>query len=304
MKYLLVALLVLAATTHAALVDWNIGVSVNDDGSSDWTAILTYNGTVAKSDYFMLSTLYNVETFADNQSVPCDVKEDIGTSIVCNNIRAQTLTYKFHTKKFVDNIQNLKIFRYGFSATQTVDKIHITVGMPLGTALVEQEKLTGTGLTPFDPDFGRQTTDGRRIFVTWTFDKPLLGQPISISAIYENIGFDPFTLFVIILVLIVIVFIAFLAFFTKRHKVRDILPMLTDGERKLMEILLREHGEVDQRILVKETDFSKAKVSRIISDLMARGILDKVSRGRKNLIKLKKEVKQPESKPVKLKEEK
>ena len=154
-------------------------------------------------------------------------------------------------------------------------------------------------MTPFNPDFGREGSDGRRIFVSWTFDKPTLGQNISVSAIYELLGFDTFTLFFIILALVVITFLLAFMFLFKKHKVKDILPVLTDGERKVMEIILRENGHVDQRVIVKETDFSKAKVSRVINDLISRGLVEKISRGRKNLIKLKKAVKKPESKEVK-----
>jgi len=71
-----------------------------------------------------------------------------------------------------------------------------------------------------------------------------------------------------------------------------------------MEILLREKGEVDQRTIVRETDFSKPKVSRVINDLIERGLVDKISKGRKNLIKLKKEVKRVDSRDVKSKEQK
>jgi uncharacterized membrane protein len=55
--------------------------------------------------------------------------------------------------------------------------------------------------------------------------------------------------------------------------------------------VLREKGTVDQRQIVRETDFSKAKVSRIISNLVERGVLEKEVKGRKNLIRLKKTIK-------------
>ena len=295
-KYLLVAIFLLAATAHAALVDWTVDISVNDDGSNDWVAALTYNETVIKSDYFVLSKIMNLEVFADNKSVFCDVTEEIGTSIVCKDIEAKELVYKFHTKKFVDNLQKLMIFRYPFSITERVERFHISLKLPLGTAIVEETKLGNTGLRPFEPEFGREGSDGRRIFISWTFDKPVLGQTINAYAIYENVlGFDPFTNFIIIMSVIVGGFIVLLVYISKKRRVRDILPVLTDSERKLMEILLREKGEVDQRILVKETDFSKAKVSRIINELIGRGLLDKISKGRKNIIKLKKEVKRPDS---------
>ncbi len=293
--YFLVAVLFLLSLTpsYAALEEWDVDVSVNTDGSNDWIIKLTYNESVAKSDYFVLSRIFRVEVLANNQTILCDVTEDIGTSIVCDDIHASEVIYKFHTKDFVDNIRDLKMFRYPFSVTQVVGKMNIALELPLGTALVEESQLTGTGLKPFDPNFGRQGSDGRRIFIEWEFDKPTLGQTINISAIYEILGgFDPFTLFFVILALIVIAFLTILWYYSKRHNVKNILPVLTEGERKVMEILLREKGTVDQRVIVKETDFSKAKVTRVINDLEKRGIVEKVSKGRKNLIKLKKEVKQ------------
>jgi uncharacterized membrane protein len=264
--YLLLLLLLFSSSVNAALVEWNADVSINDDGSNDWIVTLTYNETVTKSDYFVLAKIYNVEIFADNSSIFCDITEDIGMSIVCNNLQATEVVYKFHTKKFVENIQSLKMFKYAISVTQIVDRMHLTIRLPLGTGVVEDLKLSGTGLKPFEPDFGRSSTDGRKISVSWTFDKPVLGQTINVYIIYEMaLGFDPFTLFTIILTLIIIAFLATIYMFSKKHNVRDILPVLTDSERKVMEILLREKGEVDQRVVVKETDFSKAKVSRITS---------------------------------------
>ena len=296
--YLWVAIfLLLAATTHAALNELDSQISINDDGSTDWVVSLTYNASVEKSDYFVFSKISNVEVFADGVQADCDVTIDIGTSIVCKNIGATNVVYKFHAKELVGNAQRLKIFRYPFSITSNVDKMHVSVIFPLGAALVDESELAGTGLRPFDPAFGRQGSDGRRIFVNWTFDRPTLGQTIYVSSIYEIVsGIDNFTLFAIIMAFVVLSFIVAITLIFKKHSVKDILPVLTDGERKVMEIVLREKGEVDQRIIVKETDFSKAKVSRVINDLMQRGLIDKVSKGRKNLIKLKKTVKRPETK--------
>ena len=52
--------------------------------------------------------------------------------------------------------------------------------------------------------------------------------------------------------------------------------------------LLREKKDVDQRMIVKEADFSKAKVSRIIQELIKRDLIEKIPKGRNNLIRLKK----------------
>lgn len=299
--YVLVALLFVASVANAALVSWNADISINDDGGTDWVATLTYNETVARSDYFIPAKATNIKVLADNSTVECDVTQGIGTSIVCK-VNAREFVYEFHVKNLVSTIgelQYIRVFQYLFSITQPVDKLHVVVKFPLGAALVEEDKLRGTGLKTFDPDFGREGSDGRRIFVGWTFDKPALGKNISLSAIYELLGFDTFTLFFVILAFVIIAFVLTLIFIFKKHRVKDILPVLTDSERKVMEIILREKGEVDQRVIVKETDYSKAKVSRVISDLMARGLVEKISKGRRNLIKLKKDVKRSENKDVK-----
>ncbi|MBI4896125.1 MAG: hypothetical protein HY832_01095 [Candidatus Aenigmarchaeota archaeon] len=64
------------------------------------------------------------------------------------------------------------------------------------------------------------------------------------------------------------------------------MPILTEHERKVLEIVIRDK-KVDQRKVVKETDFSKAKVSRIVQDLLLRGVLEKVRKGRTNILTLK-----------------
>jgi len=299
---LVAAILLIPSVSNASLTSWNVDISINDDGGTDWTAALTYNNTVARSDYFVLSRITNVEVFGDGVRLECVSAYSLGTSIVCDGISAREIVYKFHVKALVSDLQNFKLFRYPFSVTETVDKVQIAVKFPLGAALVEDLKLAGTGLKPFEPDFGREGSDGRRIFVTWTYDKPTLGQSISIYAIYEPIsGFDPFTIFIVILGLIIMVFLMTIMFIFKKQKVKDLVPVLTDGERKVTEILLREKGEVDQRVIVKETDFSKPKVSRVINDLIERGLIEKIAKGRKNLIKLKKEIKRADSKDAKLK---
>ena len=302
--WLLAAFLLVSSVSNAALTNWSVDISINDDGGTDWTAVLTYNSTVTRSDYFVLSRITNVQVSGDGAPLECVSTYSLGTSIVCDGIAAREVVYKFNVKALVSDLQNFKLFRYPFSVTETVDRMQITVKFPLGAALVEDLKLGGTGLSKFEPDFGREGTDGRRIFVTWVYDKPILGQSINIYAIYEVLGIDPFMIFVVILALVIIAFLITIMFIFRKQRVKDLLPVLTDGERKVMEILPREKGEVDQRTIVRETDFSKPKVSRVINDLIDRGLVDKISKGRKNLIKLKKEVKRADSRDAKSKEQK
>ena len=55
--------------------------------------------------------------------------------------------------------------------------------------------------------------------------------------------------------------------------VRSLAPTLMDGERKVMEEIVRAGGEVLQSDLPQMTDFSKATVSKVIHGLEVRGIV-------------------------------
>src|SRR3989338_10096367 len=181
----IVFLLSVTSASHASLTNWTVDMTINDDGGTEWVVALTYNETVPKSDYFVFARVSNLEEFGDSSPIDCVAIYSLGTSIVCSEISAREVVYKFHVKGLTSDLHNFKIFRYPFSVTQTVERMQVTVKFPLGAALVEDIDLAGTGLKPFEPDFGRKGSDGRRIFVGWTFDKPTLGQSINIYAIYE-----------------------------------------------------------------------------------------------------------------------
>ncbi len=79
----------------------------------------------------------------------------------------------------------------------------------------------------------------------------------------------------------------------KREK-RDIeenvnatLNLLPSSERKIVEILIEKGGKEHQNNIVEETGFNKAKVSRRISGLVDKGIVEKKKVGMSNLIVLK-----------------
>ena len=187
--------------------------------------------------------------------------------------------------KSIDVIGDLRIFRYRIPVIQSTGNFSLAVKLPLGSFLIDPKKLS-EGYKPFEPDYGKEGSDGRRIFVRWDLESPKVGETVDASVIYEEILETSPVLMISIIVLIIIIFIIIFFFFRKRF-LRDILPVLAPGERRVMEILLREKKAVDQRQIVKETDYSKAKISRIIQDLSQRGLVEKKRKGRTNTIMIK-----------------
>jgi uncharacterized membrane protein len=64
------------------------------------------------------------------------------------------------------------------------------------------------------------------------------------------------------------------------------LNMLKEDEKKVFEYLL-ENNNVLQRDMMYELDFSKVKLSRILHNLEQKNILERISKGNSNKIRLK-----------------
>lgn len=286
---------------HAKLDNWNAEITIDSDKSTEWLNSFEYSETVDRNDFFVLAKITGVEVKADGSFIDCAVTaRDIGTSIVCSNIKARNITYRFRALGLVSDLQGLNKFEYRFSILQLVDNFTVKVKLPPGAGLVERARLEGTGFRPFEPEWGKPDSDGRVIFVAWKQSQPLLASGTDIKVIYENVTENQWLPLGIIAVLTVAL-LAFL-FIMRRKPMKDILPILTDSERKVVEILLREKKPVDQRTIVKETDFSKPKVSRVISDLETRGLIIRSRKGRTNVIAIAENVRAPQRVPTEKKD--
>ncbi len=65
------------------------------------------------------------------------------------------------------------------------------------------------------------------------------------------------------------------------------LNNLDDEERKVMDIVLRKEGSVYQSEIMKETDFSKVKITRLLDKLEGKNLIERKRRGMTNVVILK-----------------
>ncbi len=73
--------------------------------------------------------------------------------------------------------------------------------------------------------------------------------------------------------------------------IRELLDLVPSDERQILMELIKLKGEAYQSTLVEKTDFTKVKVSRILSGLEQKNIIEKNKEGMTNKILLKKEIK-------------
>lgn len=289
---LLVLVLAFIPVAHAANIEkTDVHIALDNEGDAYWEIGIKYAENVTRSDYFVLSQVRNVKVYSYNEEIDCiTTQEAIGYSILCNKLNADSLLYTFQTTDITKNFNEFTRFDYMFPITNIVSNISIRIDLPLGTAVAEENKLANFGAKPFMPDNALQSTDGRVIYLSWGFEKPRLGESIQVSLYFEQLSKENQVQQLVAIIMLIGVFAAIAVLFihSKRSSVKDVLPVLTNPEREVMQILIRENKEVDQRLVVKELDYSKSKISRVISELEKRGLIDKRIKGRTNILRLRK----------------
>jgi len=71
-----------------------------------------------------------------------------------------------------------------------------------------------------------------------------------------------------------------------KNQLHKILKVLPEDERIILELLVKEK-KMEQTYLVAESGLSKVKVSRVLTKLEQRGIVEKKPLGNTNLVKLR-----------------
>ncbi len=295
---LFIALFAVSAAQAVDLSSWKVELQLNEDKTVDWKITLEYEDFVSRDDYWILARIADFSVIADGQPAVCrKAPSEVGTQIICDELFAKIIIFSIKSESMVGGFDNFNLFSYTFPVTRVTDKFTLRITIPLGSALASIEQLRGTGLAPFAPSFGKEGTDGRKIFVTWDLQNPKLGETINALMIFEPVVGPIAEIAVVILIGAVIGFVLLLNY--RRGRVKHVLPILTASERTVMQIVMKSKS-VDQRDIVKETDFSKAKVSRILKELEERGLVETQPKGRTKLVKVsdgsRKEEKKSEAK--------
>ncbi len=290
LTFLLLNTIIVSAVT---ISEKEVRISINDDGSSDWYVKLVYPNPVEMSNIFVLADVSFVSVYANDKKLDCSINtQSLGTSIICNNVNSSEIEYKFKIYGLVERRNNMYIFSYSFPTPNIVKKFDLTVKLPIGAVIADKNEISHLGLEPFTPSDGTEGTDGRQIFVKWLFENPELGKSIDVSVIYEKpfMAF-PFVSNLIFIIGVLVVVVTGLGFYIyRRSSVEKVLPILDKPEREVMKIILRDRKNINQKKIVKEVGYSKAKVSRIVKSLEQRGLITVERRGRTNIISLKKKI--------------
>ena len=304
-------------TAAAAIQFYEITAEILDSGLTKNQVKIAFDiPAPTRIDYPIIGDVTDFDWAANFNTTCALAKRGVASVIACDleNVTRSTrsLSFNYTANGFVRQIEKNKwIYRFDYQSSVHVTALTINVKLPEGKGLINREDAqTAAGLLPYAPADGETRTDGRRILIEWARNNFTAGNLLSISVVYENIqdlAFSNLLPFFVALIVLLVGISTYL--YLKKNKIiirteenlESVLPVLTPDERKVIDSLLAENGEKMQRKIVYETNFSKAKVSRLINDLKSRGIIGVEERGRTNRIFLLKKPKEPFGtiKPVK-----
>ncbi len=143
-------------------------------------------------------------------------------------------------------------------------------------------------------------TDGRQIVILWNLSSVKAGSDFPIFLTIHTPALSSNTLIIILAILAIILTasVAYLIyyFYSRKPKVKikkqrvkeDLDKYLVESEKAVLHELKRaDRGELWQKQLQIATNFSKAKLSRVIRNLEQRNLIEKISFGNTNKIRLK-----------------
>lgn len=157
--------------------------------------------------------------------------------------------------------------------------------------LPEGYVLSPEGAIPHSNDI---LSDGRSVILIWEIKEPIpaaLKGDFKVVIFYERVGWYP-NIYQVSIFLVVIIATTLLAYLKRRQgkkktikkvELEEFLGILKEDEQKILRIIIEQDG-IDQREIQRLTDFSKTKVSKILSELERRGAIRKEPYGRRNKI--------------------
>ncbi len=249
-----------------------------------------------KSDQFNLTLIpriENLKVFIDEQKRKCDLEEKVGLSILHCSFPEGIVGKHFFKITFSSNypildVGNKVLFKSEYNPIAKTEKFTYIVKLPVGYVIPKEE---GKGISFFiNPKPDNIYSDGRKIILFW--EEKNLNKKFEVSVFIERLA-QPVTKVVLLLILVLAIF-GLVSFYLTRKRRKETqethMPALLENERKIVDALQKaKNRELWQKQLQIQTGFSKARLSRTLRDLEARGIIKKEPVGNTNKICLTRE---------------
>ncbi len=290
---LLAGLLLVPAASATVIGQENLTMEI---GNPDTVAVeRDYHSITTDQISFLVLGEYDPRGLAarDAQGVlDCTVENlAIGKELLCTPRQRQNYTVEItYTADYSDRSDSIQRFSYPNQIFVPTERVDTKVVLPEGYGIVADDG----AYTPSDAEVGSR---GRRIFLQWEHTNVSIGETITYTVRYEKLGvFESLALrHLTLLLAAAVLLLAVLVVYIWRKQAGEktiaaVFPLLKEDEKEVMRFIIDNEGEVEQRDIVDRLDYSKAKISRLVSDLEDRSLVNKEKKGRVNVVELAREV--------------
>jgi uncharacterized membrane protein len=257
------------------------------------SVVLIFDSQIESFDYRTKYEIYNLEFESEYGEVECVTRAEVpGTVVSCNFVN---LGDENKTQVQLDFETSENVVRNGDDYTfNSVHLVDLPVERAFSIVYLPETATIKTGISneSYTPRYGKTLSDGRHIMVYWERDGVKKGDDLEFSVMYSMPAgpgsfYDVAIVVIIAFVLIVVIAVGYIKRMHRESSFKVVVPVLKKDEKRIVDILAERKGQAIQRVLVRESDFSKAKVSRLVANLKERGILEVEHLGRTNRVILK-----------------
>ncbi len=286
-----------ALAGHAEAADleyYGIESRIIDDATVKTSVTIKFLLPVSTFTYDLSYRIFNF-SYTNSSEGRCEVFEAEDKSKISCTFSGMmqsknTLTLGFFSRSGISPSGGLYNYSADYSVPDMVKSSFVMIRIPQNSFLSDEPANQS-----YYPSDGKILTDGKYIMVYWERESPPeLKFSVSYSYSAPNSDAAAFNnLLIVSVAAIVIISMISVAFYVKKgsgHEVTTevLASVLNTDEMKVVDILSKHGGKVGQKVIVRESDFSKAKISRLVKNLKGRGVVDiEPISGRENRIILK-----------------
>lgn len=300
--FVLFSFLSISGAMSVELEYYGVESQINPDMTVHNTVIMIFLEPAGSLEYQLDFRIYNLKTKSNFPFAECANSENaVGSIISCQftgmSDENSKLTIEYDTNEIIS--KNGETFRFGvdYGFDTTVERSFTTIKLPENSVLAEE-----VANRSFFPQTGHIASDGKRIMVYWEKEGSDITNNQQYSVLYElPSSRDPlFNYVIVILTFVILVTMIAIAIYLKRSPkgerdkhIDAISSVLNRDEKAILSILKSHDGKAGQKIIVRETNFSKAKVSRLVKNLRDRDVVEtEPISGRENRVMLKDKTKE------------
>lgn len=287
---LLLSFLIFAPATVSQISYYGVSSNLDTSGNAKVEMIVTFDKPEKNFTFEILGRIQNFRAKSFDKQIDCNLSIRGVTTVACNldlTEERRTIQINYDTNDFIKQLGNRYLFDADFAIGQNISRTTISVRLPEATALVTEN---GQPVRLTFAENATTSSDGRSIIVMWNLADIQPSRDMEFTIFYENLTI-PFWAelrirYIIIFAVVTGIVVSFFILRRTKKSQELVLSVLDEFEKKVMDVIVKAEGEVNQRKVVQETNLSKAKVSRVVKSLMERGVIEVQRLGRTNKLKL------------------